>query len=315
MSKEIKIEGKNEGFCEQVKRNNAPKIVDIEVPDTERDYIGDVATAQIPVGAKNRVGVEVVKPQTDLDNYEDWSDPDTCRLKKKDETLGEYILHRYQEECKRDEIKHEYDDALLSEQDERTVKRILNKKSGETKSEMSPYEKERLERLQNFIGKRLNKEDIIELFDKLDELEKEYVPKENIDTTKKINDLDIIMAMKAAREKLAKAHCEKECCCSHQEEEMCDDKCNLDKAMTFDRICHEIMELHARKNKDYGNAADASYREFGITSYVIRLNDKMNRLKSLTKPGTTMEVKDESIIDTLKDLAAYSIMAIESLLN
>lgn len=88
-----------------------------------------------------------------------------------------------------------------------------------------------------------------------------------------------------------------------------------DKAMTFDRICHEIMELHARKNKDYGNAADASYREFGIVSYVIRLNDKLNRLKSLTKPGMTIEVKDESIIDTLKDLAAYSIMAIESLLN
>jgi arginine utilization protein RocB len=85
--------------------------------------------------------------------------------------------------------------------------------------------------------------------------------------------------------------------------------------MTFDRICHEIMELHERKNKDYGNAADASFKEFGIVSYVIRLNDKLNRLKSLTKPGATMEVKDESIIDTLKDLAAYSIMAIESLMN
>ena len=81
----------------------------------------------------------------------------------------------------------------------------------------------------------------------------------------------------------------------------------------FDGICRDLMALHAKKNKDYGNAADASYRDFGLISYVIRLNDKLNRLKSLTKPGVEQEVKSESIEDTLMDLAAYAIMAIESL--
>lgn len=81
----------------------------------------------------------------------------------------------------------------------------------------------------------------------------------------------------------------------------------------FDGICRDLMALHARKNKDYGNAADDSYKEFGLVSYIIRLNDKMNRLKSLTKPGVEQEVKNESIEDTLMDLAAYAIMAIESL--
>ena len=81
----------------------------------------------------------------------------------------------------------------------------------------------------------------------------------------------------------------------------------------FDGICCDLMALHARKNKDYGNAAHESYKEFGLISYVIRLNDKMNRLKSLTKPGVEQEVKSESIEDTLMDLAAYAIMAIESL--
>jgi len=81
----------------------------------------------------------------------------------------------------------------------------------------------------------------------------------------------------------------------------------------FDGICRDLMALHARKNKDYGNAAHESYKEFGLVSYVIRLNDKMNRLKSLTKPGVEQEVKSESIEDTLMDLAAYAIMAIESL--
>ena len=81
----------------------------------------------------------------------------------------------------------------------------------------------------------------------------------------------------------------------------------------FNGICQEMMDLHERKNKDYGNAAHESYEEFGLISYVIRLNDKMKRLKSLTKPGIEQEVKSESIEDTLMDLAAYAIMAIESL--
>lgn len=81
----------------------------------------------------------------------------------------------------------------------------------------------------------------------------------------------------------------------------------------FDGICRDLMALHARKNKDYGNAAHESFKDFGLISYVIRLNDKMNRLKSLTKPGVEQEIKSESIEDTLMDLAAYAIMAIESM--
>lgn len=90
-----------------------------------------------------------------------------------------------------------------------------------------------------------------------------------------------------------------------------DEKCEVPG--DFDGICRDLMALHARKNKDYGNAAHESYKEFGLISYVIRLNDKMKRLKSLTKPGAEISVKGESIEDTLTDLAAYAIMAIESL--
>ena len=83
----------------------------------------------------------------------------------------------------------------------------------------------------------------------------------------------------------------------------------------FDGICQEMMELHRRKNNDYGNAAQRSFEKFGIISYVMRLGDKMNRLETLTKPGTEQKVKGEKIEDTLMDLAAYAIMAIESLRN
>ena len=82
---------------------------------------------------------------------------------------------------------------------------------------------------------------------------------------------------------------------------------------SFRGIAEKIIGLHERKNHDYGNAAHESYKEFGLVSYVIRLNDKMKRLKSLTKPGAEQLVADEKIEDTLMDLAAYAIMAIESL--
>ena len=48
----------------------------------------------------------------------------------------------------------------------------------------------------------------------------------------------------------------------------------------FDGICQEMMELHRRKNNDYGNAAQRSFEKFGIISYVMRLGDKMNRLET-----------------------------------
>ena len=83
----------------------------------------------------------------------------------------------------------------------------------------------------------------------------------------------------------------------------------------FDGICQEMMELHRRKNNDYGNAAQRSFEKFGIISYVMRLGDKMNRLETLTDPDVEQKVEGEKIEDTLMDLAAYAIMAIESLRN
>lgn len=310
MAKEIKIEKHGDPRDMRIAENNRnPEKEAVEkkpknVEESIRARYGNIKPGefvggQVPVGTKFN-GIEAVKPQTDLDNYQEY--PCTEKVCK---TAGERILHRYQEECKRDEIKREYDDALLSEQDEKKVKHILDKKLEETKAEMPQYAKERLERLQNFIGKRLNKEDIIELFEKLDELEKEYVPEENIDKSYKVNDKELIEKASKLYEALPDKNM------LHLKET----KKNNDEAVPgdFDGICRDLMALHARKNHDYGNAAHESYKEFGLVSYIIRLNDKMNRLKSLTKPGIAQKVTSESIEDTLMDLAAYAIMAIESL--
>jgi hypothetical protein len=42
----------------------------------------------------------------------------------------------------------------------------------------------------------------------------------------------------------------------------------------------------------------------------IRLEDKLNRLKALTIKNQSQQVKDESVEDTLMDLANYAIMTV-----
>lgn len=74
-------------------------------------------------------------------------------------------------------------------------------------------------------------------------------------------------------------------------------------------ICDEINELYAKKNHDYGDSFAKSFREEGMAMVRIRLGDKFNRLKALTRGGE-QKVADESIRDTLIDLANYAIMTV-----
>lgn len=83
----------------------------------------------------------------------------------------------------------------------------------------------------------------------------------------------------------------------------------MNKIEQHAKICDEMNKLYEQKNKDYGDSFSKSFEEYGLTMPCIRLEDKLNRLKSLVK-NSNLEVKDESIIDTLKDLANYSIMTI-----
>lgn len=75
---------------------------------------------------------------------------------------------------------------------------------------------------------------------------------------------------------------------------------------TFKAITEHMADTYERKNHDYGNSFDESLDEFGLIAAVVRMEDKMNRIKSLTRKEA--KVKDESIKDTLLDLANYSIM-------
>ena len=73
----------------------------------------------------------------------------------------------------------------------------------------------------------------------------------------------------------------------------------------------EIKKLYTtykNKNHDYGNSFEIQCDEFGILVPVIRMMDKMNRIKTLTK--SEAKVNSESITDTIEDLANYAIMTL-----
>ena len=79
-------------------------------------------------------------------------------------------------------------------------------------------------------------------------------------------------------------------------------------------ICDELNRLYAKKNHDYGDSFHLSFNEEGMSMARIRLGDKLNRFKTLSRT-TKQEVNDESIRDTLIDLANYAIMTILEMEN
>jgi len=77
-------------------------------------------------------------------------------------------------------------------------------------------------------------------------------------------------------------------------------------------ICEYMTNLYARKNDDYGDSFHLTFLEEGWAMPRIRLSDKLNRFKMLSRAGDS-KVKDESLRDTLIDLANYAVMSVMEL--
>lgn len=78
--------------------------------------------------------------------------------------------------------------------------------------------------------------------------------------------------------------------------------------LQFSDIANELIDLYSAKNADYGNSFDKTLDELGPIAGYVRMSDKMNRLKTLVADEKDRVIKDESVEDTLKDLASYAIM-------
>lgn len=93
----------------------------------------------------------------------------------------------------------------------------------------------------------------------------------------------------------------------------------------FLALLDELRDIHVRKNRDYGSGDDRLKNlracvRLGIPAAqgtAVRLGDKWACIEELIKrrysTGEGPSVTDESLIDTLKDTAVYSLLLIELL--
>jgi hypothetical protein len=90
----------------------------------------------------------------------------------------------------------------------------------------------------------------------------------------------------------------------------------------FYELLDKIAETHSRKNSDYSKKSDplsnlkSSETYFEVPAWIgtaIRMSDKWERFTNLVKKrqrGEGPAVKDESIKDTLEDLAVYCLLEV-----
>ena len=74
----------------------------------------------------------------------------------------------------------------------------------------------------------------------------------------------------------------------------------------FKQITNEMADTYEKKNHDYGNSFENTLNKWGYQIGLARLDDKLSRAALLMHDDA--KVKEESIEDTLKDLATYAIM-------
>ena len=75
----------------------------------------------------------------------------------------------------------------------------------------------------------------------------------------------------------------------------------------FALFLKEELELYKKKRGDYG---PYPINETGVVGLMVRIHDKIHRLMNLSEDGKKIEVSDERLEDTFKDIANYANMCL-----
>lgn len=86
-------------------------------------------------------------------------------------------------------------------------------------------------------------------------------------------------------------------------------KLETDNVHAHLEVCGELNVTYERKNADYGDSFAQSLDKHGLIASIVRMDDKLNRVTSLNNSGD-IQVTDESLRDTVMDLANYAIMTV-----
>lgn len=68
-----------------------------------------------------------------------------------------------------------------------------------------------------------------------------------------------------------------------------------------------MLETFVLKNKKYGNSFEVSIDKYGSIAALTRISDKFNRIENLILSNDS-GTSDETVIDTLLDMANYCVM-------
>lgn len=88
----------------------------------------------------------------------------------------------------------------------------------------------------------------------------------------------------------------------------------MDNYTRHQELCDQIHDTYIQKNKAYGNSFGDTYEKLGIISAVTRITDKYNRLVTLAT-NSGIDQGDESMVDTLLDMANYCLMTVMEIQN
>lgn len=81
------------------------------------------------------------------------------------------------------------------------------------------------------------------------------------------------------------------------------------RATRLEEIMNQSLSLYKKKNADYGNSFAEVYKELGFESGLVQILHKVNRIKGIYNKGKA-DVENESIRDSLIDLANYALMTV-----
>lgn len=82
--------------------------------------------------------------------------------------------------------------------------------------------------------------------------------------------------------------------------------CKTNDVDKFVSVLKTRLGLFARKNIDYGS----SFRVDGLVGILLRLGDKLMRLKQTSKDGHTIQVEEEGLSELFLDIANYCDMGL-----
>ena len=82
-------------------------------------------------------------------------------------------------------------------------------------------------------------------------------------------------------------------------------KTNYDK---FKDITNAMLVMYTEKNEKYGNSWEETLDEFGYLPYIVRMNEKLKRAKTIVTFDE--EGETETLEDILIDISIYSVLTL-----